>query len=366
MSKTARALWAIATKETWHALRDRLTLILLVSVPLVQLLLFGFAINLNPRNLPTVLVSQDQSTWANEAVQQIEALGYLKIIARSANLAEARTLLAQSKVQFVVSLPNDFGAQLEAGGKPTVTLIADATDPVATIAATQALKARFANERDSSLVLQTELAFNPQGASRLFIIPGLLGVILTLTLVLLGALAMVREREQGSLDMLDSLGLSRGTLLLGKALPYFVIGCALFALLLWLCMAMLKLPWPAAWATLMVTALLFIAANLALGFFLSQLAKNAMQAMQLGIFFYLPSMLLSGFMFPFHGMPDWAKAIGEALPLTHFLRVVRGILLKNLDNEHAWPLVWPIAVFAIALSAAAYSLSRYMAASRKT
>jgi len=345
----ARGLWAIARKEALHIVRDRLTLALLLSVPIVQLLLFGFAINLHPKDLPTALVAHENDKFVARAIDELEAVGYFKIVARTDDPAEADRWLAASRVQFILALPENFGFQAITGAKPAVQLIADATDPIASLVATEAARQRYraaAGGADSLKVgLEIERRYNPDGASRRFIVPGLLGVVLTLTLVLLGAFAFVRERERGSFDTLLLLPIPRSAILLGKTLPYFLLGALLFLVLLAACNALLGLPWPRPSPALIVAVALFIAANLALGTALSLIARNQMQAMQLGVFFYLPSMLLSGFMFPFHGMPAWARAIGELLPLTHFLRVIRGVLLKGLPDAETWALTLPIAVF---------------------
>lgn len=253
--------------------------------------------------------------------------------------SSSRRWLAESRVQFVLRLPPNLGLRLVRGERPEITLIADATDPVASTAAIQAITARFAGaEQPSPVRFLVERRFNPEGASRVFIIPGLLGVILTLSLVLLGALSFVRERERGTFEMLAILPLSRSAVLTGKLLPYFVLGCALFSGLLGVCVGLLDLPWPQVSIPLVMTVAAFITANLSLGIALSLLARSQMQAMQLGVFFYLPSMLLSGFMFPFFGMPQWARFLGELLPLTHFLRVVRGVLLKDMAASSIWGL----------------------------
>ncbi len=363
MMRFWRTLMAVARKETLHTLRDRLTLALLLIVPLTQLILFGFAIDLHPKSLPTILVAHENDEMVDRAVSTLEELGYFKIVARTADRDAAERSLAISQAQFIFELPPQFIDQVVRGELPPVVLTADATDPIASIAAIQAAKAYYAQaEILFPIELETRLAYNPDGASRLFIIPGLLGVILTLTLVLLGALAMVREREHGTLETLASLAMPRSALLLGKAIPYFVIGFVLFVILLLMCIRLLNLPWPGWSPALFATAFIFVAANLMLGITLSLIAKNAMQAMQLGVFFYLPSMLLSGFMFPFYGMPKWAQVIGEMLPLTHFLRVVRGILLKGLPDSAAWALTWPIALFTTVVSLAAFALYRWRSA----
>lgn len=362
-----KAFWnglvAIAIKETLHALRDRLTLALLISVPLVQMLLFGYAIDLHPKSLPTALVAYEDDDFTKRAVRELEALGYFRITARTDDPVLADRWLARSEVQFILQLPPDLGRSILNQQHPVVTLIADATDPVASIVATQAAAARYATEastgsRSTAVMLHVENRFNPAGSSRRFVVPGLLGVVLTLTLVLLGAFSFVRERERGTYETLATLPVPRAAVLLGKFLPYFVLGCLLFAGLLTASVRLLDLPWPGASWPLAAVVMLFVSANLMLGMSLSQIARNQMQAMQLGVFFYLPSMLLSGFMFPFHGMPAWARGIGEVLPLTHFLRVVRGVLLKNLDAADVWILTWPIAAFALAAAMAALLLFR--------
>lgn len=342
-------------------LRDRLTLALLVVVPLVQIVLFGYAIDLHPKALPTALVASENDSFVTRAIREFEADGYFRIVVRTIDPAQAERWLAESRVQFVLRLPPQLGAQLLRGERPQVTLVADATDPVASVAAIQAVTARYSAatpQGPTRVRLVVERRYNPEGASRLFIVPGLLGVVLTLTLVLLGALSLVREREHGTFETLAILPLARGAVLLGKLTPYFVLGCLLFGVLLAVCVQLLDLPWHGLSAALALTVVVFVAANLALGIVLSLTARNQMQAMQLGVFFYLPSMLLSGFMFPFHGMPAWARAIGEVLPLTHFLRVMRGVLLKGLPDASVWPLAWPIALFALAAGALALGLYR--------
>lgn len=352
---------AVAGKEALHIVRDRLTLALLISVPIVQLLLFGYAIDLHPKNLPTVLLAHESDAFVDRAVDELEAVGYFRIVKRTDDAATADRWLATSRAQFILSLPERFGFDAVIGERPAVRLIVDATDPVASIVATQAAEARYrdaAGARPLKVRLEVERRFNPEGASRLFVVPGLLGVVLTLTLVLLGAFSLVRERERGSFETLLLLPIPRAAILVGKIAPYFVLGCLLFLILLLACSALLGLPWRGLSPGLAGTAAVFVVANLALGTMLSLLASNQMQAMQLGVFFYLPSMLLSGFMFPFHGMPAWARAIGELLPLTHFLRVVRGILLKGLPDSEVWALAWPIALFALLAGVAASWLFR--------
>jgi ABC-2 type transport system permease protein len=355
-------LFAVAAKETLHMLRDRLTLALLLTVPLVQILLFGYAIELHPKNLPTALLAHENDEFVARAAHELESLGYFRIVARTSDASEADRWLAESRVQFVLHLPQDLRLKIFSGAQAQLTLIADATDPVASIVATQAASAHYtagiASGPARQLKLNIERRYNAEGASRLFIVPGLLGVVLTLTLVLLAALSFVREREHGTFETLATLPIPRSALLLGKLAPYFALGCLLFVGLLVACTWLIGLPWHGLTPALAMAAAAFVAANLALGIVLSLIARNQMQAMQLGIFFYLPSMLLSGFMFPFYGMPAWAQQLGELLPLTHFLRVVRGVLLKGLPDSAVWPIAWPIAAFAVAAAFAAFVLYR--------
>ena len=339
---------AIALKEVLHITRDKLTLALLISVPLAQLLLFGFAINLHPKHLPTALLAYESNAFVNRAVNELETLGYFKIVAKTNNKAEADHWLANSKVQFVLALPHDFGISMITGETPEVTLIADATDPIASLVATQAASVHYAapaSHQTENVHFKVESRFNADNSSRLYILPGLLGVILTLTMILLGSLCLVREYEQGSMETLSLLPIPRAAIYVGKIAPYFLIGFLLFWLLLVICVLSLGLNWHTISFAFIVTVTLFILANLTLGCIFSQLAKSQMQAMQMAIFFFLPSMLLSGFMFPFYGMPAWARAIGECLPLTHFLRVIRGVLLKNLHDM--WMHTYPIALFCL-------------------
>jgi ABC-2 type transport system permease protein len=353
-------LFAVAAKETLHMLRDRLTLALLLTVPLVQILLFGYAIELHPKNLPTALLAHENDEFVARAGRELEGLGYFRIVARTSDAHKADRWLAESRVQFVLHVPRDLGLKVLSGGQAQLTLIADATDPVASIVATQVASAHYGmgTAEGSPVKLHIERRYNAEGASRLFIVPGLLGVVLTLTLVLLAALSFVRERERGTFETLATLPIPRGALLLGKLAPYFVLGCLLFVGLLVACTWLIGLPWRGLTPALATTAAGFVAANLALGIALSLIARNQMQAMQLGVFFYLPSMLLSGFMVPFHGMPAWAQNLGELLPLTHFLRVVRGVLLKDLSDAAVWPLAWPIAAFAVLAALIAFMLYR--------
>ena len=347
--------FAVATKELLHIVRDRLTLALLISVPVIQIILFGFAIDLHPKHLPTALLAYERDNFVNRAVKELEKIDYFHVVTRTNQPAEAERLLAESKVQFILALPPNFALQTIAGDQPQVKLIADGTDPVASIVATQAAQAQYASAKPPNntntnitnlpIALTIESRYNPDGSSRRYIVLGLLGVVLTLTLVLLGALSMVRERERGSLETLYLLPIPRIAIILGKMTPYFILGCLLFILLLFACTWLLALPLHGFSISLVMTVLLFIAANLAFGFLVSLIVSNQMQAMQLSIFFYLPSMLLSGFMFPFYGMPLWAQHIGEALPLTHFLRIVRGALLKGLNDTSILTLAWPIVVF---------------------
>jgi len=353
---------AIATKEILHIIRDRLTLVMLISVPLTQFLLFGFAINLHPQHLPTALLVDESNAFVDRAVNELEALNYFKIVAKTNSTAQAERWLATSKVQFVLQLPNNFAIDMVTGKPVEVKLIADATDPIASLVALQTVTERFGPQiqnLSSNIRIKVESRYNPKGSSKLYILPGLLGVVLTLTMVLLGSLCFVREYEQGSSETLSLLPIPRSAIYTGKIAPYFLMGCLLFSVLLFVCILLLGLTFSPISFAFAVAIGLFILANLSLGCIFSQLAKNQMQAMQLAIFFFLPSMLLSGFMFPFYGMPSWARAIGELLTLTHFLRIIRGVLLKSIHNADISQLTWPIALLCILFVSIGIGLFRH-------
>jgi ABC-2 type transport system permease protein len=357
---SAGRFWGIILKEFVQMKRDRLTFLMLLGVPVMQLLLFGYAINSDPRHLPTAVILADRGPQARTLVEALRKSTYFKIVREAATEAEGRDLLQRGEVQFVVNIREDFGRDLLRGDRPTVLVEADATDPSATNTALGALNtlASAALEKDlkgpleflrgspSLMNLQVHALYNPEAITQYNIVPGLMGVILTMTMVMITGLAMTRERERGTMENLLSMPTRPAEVLLGKIMPYIFIGYVQVTLILVAARFLFAVPLLGSLVLVLAVALLFIVANLAMGITFSTIARNQLQAMQMTFFFFLPSILLSGFMFPFRGMPDWAQRIGEVLPLTHFLRIIRGILLKGNGLREALPEIWPILLFA--------------------
>ena len=362
---------AILHKEFRQIRRDRLTFAMMVGMPIMQLILFGFAINTDPRHLPLALVSADESEFSRSFVAALESSSYFRITHRPQGEAQANELLAQGSVQFVLVIPADFSRRLMRGERPAVLLAADATDPAASGNALAALNniSRQALRHDltgplsglqateAPFEVRIQRRYNPEGLSRYNIVPGLIGVILTMTMVMMTSLAMTRERERGTMENLLATPVRPFEVMAGKIVPYILIGYVQVMVILGAARLLFDVPMVGSLTLLLFALVLFMAAHLAVGFTFSTIAKNQLQAMQLTFFFFLPSMLLSGFMFPFRGMPDWAQWIGEVLPLTHFLRIVRGILLKGNALAEIIPDLWPIAAFM--LGAGLIALLRY-------
>ncbi|MES2126135.1 MAG: ABC transporter permease [Pseudomonadota bacterium] len=356
---SATRLAAILIKEFRQMKRDRLTFAMMVGVPIMQLVLFGYAINTDPKHLPIAVVENDHSEFSRSFVQGLENSQYFRVAARPANESDGKRLLDMGEVQFLLVVPPDFGRRLVRGEHPAILLAADATDPSASGNALAALNGitRQAINRDLDGALaglratdppyevRVQRRYNPEGLVRYNIVPGLIGVILTMTMVMMTSLAVTRETERGTMENLLATPARPVEVMIGKIVPYILIGYVQVAVILVAARLMFNVPMVGSLALLSAVLILFIAANLAVGFTFSTLAKNQLQAMQMTFFFFLPSMLLSGFMFPFRGMPGWAQAIGEVMPLTHFLRAVRGILLKGNVLADIVPQLWPIALF---------------------
>jgi ABC-2 type transport system permease protein len=362
---------AVVLKEFVQMRRDRLTFAMIVGVPILQLVLFGYAINTDPKGLPAAAVIKDDSPFTRSLVRALENSQYFQFTRRSDSEAEADGMLLRGEVQFVLVVPSDFSRRLQRGERPQLLVAADATDPSATGNALAALNlaARQAIERELTGPLaslrSTELPFdlrvqrryNPEGVTRYNIVPGLIGVILTMTMIMMTALAMTRERERGTMENLLATPVRPIEVMAGKIAPFIIVGYLQVTLILAAAWFIFGVPIVGSLVLLSIALIVFIAANLAVGFTFSTIAANQLQAMQMTFFFFLPSMLLSGFMFPFRGMPDWAQVVGEALPLTHFLRIVRGVLLKGMGLAEVLPELWPIALFM--LVAGAVALKRY-------
>ena len=363
--------WAVLTKEFVQMRRDRLTFAMMVGVPIMQLILFGFAINSDPKSLPTAVLAADNSVYARTLVRAIENSGYFRVVRNLSSEAEADRALAMGTVQFVVTIPENFSRKLERGERPVLLVEADATDPAATSNAIAALLTINQNALNRDLAgalhdlqypvpafeLRVQRRYNPEGITQYNIVPGLLGVVLTMTMVMMTSLAVTREYERGTMENLLATPVRPIEVMIGKIVPYIIVGYIQVTVILLAAKLLFAVPMLGSLALLSVVLILFIAANLAIGYTFSTLAKNQMQAMQMTFFSFLPSMLLSGFMFPFRGMPQWAQWLGEALPLTHFLRIVRGILLKGNGFSDIAPNMWPLALFL--LIAGTIALTRY-------
>jgi ABC-2 type transport system permease protein len=359
MTQALARMFAIALKEVQQMLRDRLTFAMAVGVPIMQLVLFGYAINTDPKGLPTAIVSQDTSPMAHSLVAALQTSGYFHVV--ESGIAESRgdTLLQRGDIQFLVVVPADFGARVVRGERPAVLVAADATDPSAAgnaiaalgqlgqTALNRDLRGTLASRAPQPLPFEVRIQrrYNPEGLSRYNIVPGLVGTILTMTMVMLTALAMTRERERGTMENLLATPVRPVEVMAGKILPYVVLGYVQLGVILGAAFLLFNVPMVGSVALLLAMIGVFMLANLGVGFTFSTLAKNQLQALQLTFFFFLPSMLLSGFMFPFRGMPGWAQALGEALPLTHFLRIVRGVMLKGSGAAELLPELWPMLAF---------------------
>jgi ABC-2 type transport system permease protein len=362
---------AILLKEFRQVRRDRLTFGMMVGVPIMQLVLFGFAINSDPKHLPLAAVVQDRSEFARSLIAGLQNSDYFQLVEETASTARGDELLSAGMVQFVLIVPTDFSRRLMRGEHPALLLAADATDPAATGGALNAfnsvstqvinreLKGTLSPLKQGAAPFEVRVQrrYNPEGLSRYNVVPGLIGVILTMTMVMMTSLAMTRERERGTMENLLATPARPFEVMIGKIVPYIIIGYVQVLVILTAARVLFDVPMLGSLVLLSTVLIVFIAANLAVGFTFSTIARNQLQAMQLTFFFFLPSMLLTGFMFPFRGMPAWAQAIGEGLPLTHFLRIVRGILLKGNGAAEVLPHLWPIALFM--LVAGALAMSRY-------
>ncbi|WP_367847748.1 ABC transporter permease [Rhodoferax sp. WC2427] len=352
-------LLAIFIKECQQILRDRPTFAMAVGVPILQLVLFGYAINTDPKGLPTALVSSDTGPMARSLVAALQNSGYFHITHTGTSEAEGDRLVEDGAVQFLVVVPPDFSQRVVRGEQPTVLVSVDATDPAASGNAIAALgqlvpvalrhelqgPLRARQPGAPAFDLRIHRRYNPEGLSRYNIVPGLIGTILTMTMVMLTGLAMTRERERGTMENLLATPVRPVEVMVGKILPYVLLGYLQLGVILVAAWALFEIPMVGSFGLLMAMIGVFMLANLAVGFTFSTLARNQLQAMQATFFFFLPSMLLSGFMFPFRGMPLWAQRVGEVLPLTHFLRIVRGILLKGNGLAQLWPELWPMLAF---------------------
>ena len=365
-----RRLYAIVLKELRQLRRDRVTLAMIVGIPVMQLVLFGYAINLNLRGLSAGIADESGTAGSRALVMDMLATGVIRPVAIAHASPELVTMLRRGQISIGVSIPPDFERR-RLDGREAVQILVDGSDTVVQSAALQLAQVPIDSSAAARVGLQQRLGpdqivqnpisvlafYNPERRSAINIVPGLIGVILTMTMVLFTGVAIVRERERGTMENLLATPARPFEVMLGKIVPYILIGYVQVSVILLAARLLFDVPMIGSMALLSAVLVLFIAANLAVGFTFSTLARNQLQAMQLTFFFFLPSILLSGFMFPFRGMPRWAQWVGEALPLTHFLRIVRGIMLKGNDLAEITGQLWPIALFMLA--AGTLAMKRY-------
>lgn len=353
---------AILIKEFIQLRRDRLTFGMMVGIPIMQLILFGFAINTDPKQLPTAIIAPNPSAYTRDILAGMRNSEYFHFEKDTVSEAEAQEGLQRGELSFVVTFPADFGRDLVRGQRPQVLIEADATDPSAASNAVGAfnrivddalrddLVGPMAQEKRGQPAVEVVVhrLYNPEGITRYNIVPGLLGVILTMTMTLMTAISLTREAERGTMENLLAMPVKPVEVMIGKIAPYIGIGFVQVSIILLAAHFVFGVPMMGSFTALFVGLTAFIATNLALGYTFSTIARSQMQAMQMTFFFFLPSILLSGFMFPFLGMPEWARWLGSVLPLTHFLRIVRGTLLKGSDMWDILPNLLPILlIFAI-------------------
>ena len=364
--------WAMVLKEFLQLRRDRISFAMIVGIPFAQLILFGFAINTDPKHMPAAVRDADRSEFTRSFVSAMEQSGYFEIAENLPDEAAGRRALARGEVLFLVNIPADFTRDLLRGERPALLVEADATDPMATGTAlgSVAQLARSVVQKNAGGALsylagapeafevRVHRLYNPEGITQYNIVPGLMGVILTLMMVLMTGLAITRERERGTMENLLAMPARPIEVMTGKIVPYIAIGLLQVTLILVAARLLFQVPFLGRLHVLYGVALLFVAANLTVGITLSSLAKNQLQAMQMTVFYFLPNILLSGFMFPFQGMPKWAQAIGNILPLTYFNRLVRNIFLKGGEWGDLWPNIWPMMVFTVVVMAIAVKFYR--------
>ena len=334
-----RRTYAVLVKEFIQLRRDRVSFAMIIMVPLVQLMLFGYAINTTPRDLPTAVLLQEHTDLSRAILAALQNTRYFKVTQFPREEAELDRMLASGQVLFAVEIPANFERAVRRGDSPTMLVVADATDPVAASSALSALgqlvQTALAHERDirasaaPPFQIRIHPRYNPAAETQLNIVPGLVGTILTMTMLIFTALSVTREIERGTMESLLSMPISPTEIMLGKIVPYIIVGFVQAGMIIGLGVALFGVPVVGNLAVLAGLSTLFIAANLSIGYTFSTVAQNQLQAMQMSMMFFLPNILLSGFLFPFAGMPRWAQWIGEALPLTHYLRIVRSVMLKG-------------------------------------
>ncbi|XUM20336.1 ABC transporter permease [Bradyrhizobium oligotrophicum S58] len=362
-----RRTYAMLVKEFIQLKRDRVSFAMIVMIPVMQLMLFGYAINTTPHHLPAAVLLQEDSDLGRSILKAMENTAYFRFTQEVTSVAEFDDLLLSGKVLFGVEIPRGFERAVRRGDRPALLVAADATDPVAASSALSSLgmivqtalahDLYTGNPVTTPFEIRAHARYNPAASSRLNIVPGLVGTILTMTMLIFTALSVTREIERGTMESLLSMPIKPVEVMLGKIIPYVMVGFLQATIIIGIGVLLFGVPIMGSLLLLALLSTLFIATNLSIGYTFSTLAQNQLQAMQLSMMFFLPSILLSGFMFPFLGMPQWAQILGECLPLTHYLRIVRAIMLKgstlqNLQHD-------TIALFGLMLFAMTVAVLRF-------
>lgn len=364
-------LWGLIIKEFTQFKRDHSTFAMVITLPIIQLILFGLAINTNPKYLPASLINFDSGPFSRTLIHELENTQYFKFNHYPKSESEADKLMATHQVLFTLNIPSDFSRKLVRGEKPSALLEVDGTDPVSVAYAVSASSTLMSNvfqydlygpleslnpkQNPAQLLMHTK--YNPSAITQYNIVPGLLGTVLTLTFVMVASMALTRERERGTMESLLTTPILPVEVIIGKATPFIIVGYIQVIIVIMIATVFFKVPLIGSATLLFIVTLPFILANLFVGIMISTLAKTQLEASQISIFFFLPSMLLSGFAFPFKGMPMWAQWIGNVLPLTHFINIVRGIMLKGIGIAEVWVDLWPILIFLVVILTIA--LKRY-------
>jgi ABC-2 type transport system permease protein len=362
-----RRSFAMVIKEFIQLRRDRVSFGMIVMIPVMQLLLFGYAINTTPRNLPTAVLLQEDSDLARSILKALENTAYFRFTREVRDVAEFDELLQSGKVLFGVEIPRGFERAVRRGDRPALLVAADATDPVAASAALSSLSVVVQTALEHDLFtgdppslpfeIRAHARYNPAASSRLNIVPGLVGTILTMTMLIFTALSVTREIERSTMESLLSMPIKPVEVMFGKIIPYVLVGFVQATLIVGIGVLLFGVPVRGSLVLLALLSTLFITTNLSIGYTFSTIVQNQLQAMQLSMMFFLPSILLSGFMFPFAGMPIWAQYIGEGLPLTHYVRIVRAIMLKGATPQNLQ--YDTIALIALMLFAMTIAVTRF-------
>jgi ABC-2 type transport system permease protein len=354
-------LWAMIVKEFIQMARDRLTFAMILGIPVMQLTVFGFVINTDPRHMPAAVLLADSGPHGRTLLEGLKNSTYFDFVKQVDSEEEGKKMLLRGEIQFLVNIPENFSRDLLRGDRPAVLVEADASDPTATSGGINSLDGvlntalladfkgplAYLAPTPPSIDMRVHALYNPEAITQYNIVPGLIGVVLMMTLVLITGLAITRESERGTMENLLSMPLRPIEVLIGKITPYIFVGYIQVSIILLAARFLFDVPIHGDLFLLLLASFFYIAANLAMGITFSTLAKNQLQAMQMSAFIFLPSILLSGFLFPFRGMPGWAQVIGELLPITHFLRIARGVMLKGIGFEELGRELWPIALFAV-------------------